>query len=115
MKHYPIARKKWNEKLFFTFFQKLETHFFVLTRVKFLNFNDVIKLIDTKIGKHFFQLFLTEDHNTRASALLTTCKRNIRTEVFSRVLISGNFVKGMALPKASSLSSLHAWFRLHIG
>ena len=73
-------------KIFYIFFQKFKTHFFfVLTRVNFLNFNDVIKFIDTKTGKHFFQLFLTENNNTRASALLTTCKRNIRTEAFLRV------------------------------
>ena len=31
------------------------------------------------------------------------------------VLNSGNFAKSMALPKASSLSLLYAWFRLYIG
>ena len=58
--------------------------------------------------------FFLENHNTCVSALLT-CKKNIRTRgVTSRVLNSGNFAEGMTLPKAVFLSSLHAWFRLHI-
>ena len=96
---------------FLYFFQEFKTHFLVLTRAKFFNFNDVRKFITTKT--RFFSIL--ENHNTCVSALLA-CKRNIRTKgVTSRVLNSGNFAKGMALPKASSLSLLYAWFRLHIG
>ena len=115
MKHYPIARKKWNEEIFFLyFFQRFKTHFFVSTKVQFSSPNDVMKFINLETGTTFFSFSLTEI-TTRVSALLTTCKRNIRTEVSSRVLNSNNFAEGMALPKAGSLSLLYAWFRLHIG
>ena len=62
------------------FFQKFKTHFFVLTRVNFSNLNNVIKFNDTKTRK-LFLIFLIENHNARVSALLTTCKRDVRTDV----------------------------------
>ena len=70
---------EWETIFLYIFSSKIKTHFFVLTKVKFLNFNYVRKFITTKIGKYFFNFFL-ENHNTRVFALLT-CKRNIRTEV----------------------------------
>ena len=78
LKHHPILRKKPNEKLFFWYFflEIQNTFFFVLTRVKFF----VIKFIDTKTWKHFFQLFL-QKITTHVSVLLSIWKRNIRTKV----------------------------------
>ena len=74
-------------KLFLYFFKDSKHIFLILTKVNFSNFNEVIRFINTQEGKHFFKIFfLIENHNTRVSALLTTCKRNIRTEVLSRVL-----------------------------
>ena len=82
IKYYPITGKKQNEKPFFLyFFFKLKTHFFfVLTRVKFSSPNHVMQFIDTKRKTSFF-IFSYRKITTRVSALLSTCKRNIRTEV----------------------------------
>ena len=71
-------------------------------------------LLPQKQEKKIFKIFFLENHNTCVFALLT-CKENIRTRaVTSRVLNSGNFAKGMVLPKVGSLNFLYAWFRLHI-
>ena len=79
--NYPITRKEQNEQTFFVFFQRFKTHFFDFDKSQFLGPNHVIQFIDTKTKKHFFLIFLIENHNTRVSALLLTCKRNIRIEV----------------------------------
>ena len=82
MKHYPIARKKWNEKLFFCIFSEIGNTFFWFDKGQiFSNFNEVIKFIDKKTRKPFFQLFLTENHNTSISPLLTTCKKKYKTKI----------------------------------
>ena len=60
VKHYPITKKKWNEKtIFFVFFfQKFKTYFLFWQKSKFLNLNDIMKFIN-RTGKPFFS-FLTE-------------------------------------------------------
>ena len=65
--------------LFLYFFQKFKTLLFDKSKRIFANPNDVIKFINTKIEKPFL-FFLTEKHNTRVSALLSTYKRDMRTE-----------------------------------
>ena len=85
-KHHPTLGKKQNENYFFVFFSEIKNTFFCFDKSQiFSNFNEVIKFIDTKTGKHFFQPFLIENHNTRASALLITGKRNLRTKMSLRV------------------------------
>ena len=64
-----------------------------------------------------FQLssFIIENHNKCVFVLLSTCKKKYENKgIPSRALTPNNFTKGMALPKVGSLSSLYAWFRLHI-
>ena len=65
------------ETIFFLFFKNSKHIFLFWQESIFFNFNDVIKFINIKQDLFFF----TENHNTRVSALLLTCKRNIRTEV----------------------------------
>ena len=83
-----LLREKNGMKNYFLYFFGNWKHIFLFWQESnFSNFNEVMKFIDTTTRKRFFEnFFLTENHNTRVSALLTTCKRNIRTEVLSRVL-----------------------------
>ena len=46
---------EWETIFFCIFFKKFKIHFFVLTRVKFFNFNGVRKFNTTKTGKYFFK------------------------------------------------------------
>ena len=63
-----------------------------------------------------FSFFLIENHNACVSALFINLQNKYENGgVSSRVLNPSNFAKGMALPKAGSLSSLRSWFRLYIG
>ena len=107
---------------FFCIFRNSKTHSFFLTSKNhlFSNPNDVVKFIDMQKEKPFFHSFpiilFLENQNTRASVLLLTYKKKHENRgISSRVLTSGNFAKGMTLPKAGSLSLLYAWFWLHIG
>ena len=112
IKHHPTSRKKQNEKLFFFvfFFGNSKHIFFVLTRVNFFsNLNDIIKFINTKQDPFFFY---RKSQHTCICFINNLQKKNQNRGVSSHVLNSSNFAKGMVLPKASSLSSLHAWFRL---
>ena len=52
---FRVSENIWSKSKGGVFLFKI--HFFILTRVKFLNFNDVRKFITTKIGKYFFKNF----------------------------------------------------------
>ena len=117
IEYYPITRKEQNEKLFFfcIFFKNSKHIFLVLTKVKFSSPNDVMKFIDTKRKTFFFHFFLTEKSRHVYLLYYQPAQEMLEQICLFTVLNSRNFAKGMALPKASFLSSLHAWFRLHIG
>ena len=79
IKYYPITRKEQNEKPFFLYFFKNSKHIFlVLTIVKFSGLNHVMQFIDIKTS---FSFFSYRKITTHVSALLSTCKRDIRIEV----------------------------------
>ena len=91
---------EWKTILFFFIFKNSKHIFLVLTRVQ---------------EKLLFHFFLQKNHDTCICFIINLHKKCYNRCVSWRVLNLGNFAKGMALPKAGSLSSLHAWFRLHIG
>ena len=101
--------------IFLYFFRNSKHIFFDKSERIFSNSNDVIKFIDTKTKKlFFFQFSYRKPQHTCICFIINLQKKYYNRGVSSRVLNFGNFTKGMALPKASSLSSLHAWFQLHI-
>ena len=104
IKYHPISRKRQNEKPFFVFLSKIQNTFFWQVRKNFLNPNDVIKFINTKIGKPFFQFFLQKPQHTCICFIINQQKKYENRGVPSRVLNSGNSAKGMILPKAGSLA-----------
>ena len=56
VKHHPTSRKKteWETIFLYFFFRNWKHIFLFWQESNFLNFNEVIKFIDTKTGKHFF-------------------------------------------------------------
>ena len=61
---------------FLLYFFRNSKHIFCFDKSQiFLSPNDVMRFINTKNKKIFFSIFLTENHNTNASALLSTCKK----------------------------------------
>ena len=86
IKHHPISIKKHNENPFFVFSQKFK-HIFLQVRIKFFESQRRRKIYWYTKRKTFFYsfsiilFFFTENRNTCVSALLSTCKRNMRTEV----------------------------------
>ena len=70
---------EWETIYFFVYFFRNWKHIFLFWQESnFVNPNKTIKFINTKNKILFFLL----NHNTCVSVLLTTCKRDIRTEVF---------------------------------
>ena len=54
-KHHPTLRKNRMRNYLFVFFSEIENTFFCFDKSQiFSNFNDVMKFINTKIGKYFF-------------------------------------------------------------
>ena len=77
IKHHPTSSKKQNEKLFFCIFFRNSKYIFCFDKSQIFRH----KIYQHKNRKAFFSTFLTENHDTRVSALLSTCKRNVRTDV----------------------------------
>ena len=97
--------------IFLYFFFRNSKHIFLTSKKEFFSkSNDVIKFINTKTEKLFFNFLYRKPQHTHICFIINLQKKYENRGVSSRVLNSGNFVKGMVLPKADSLSSLHAWF-----
>ena len=75
----PVYKE--NEKTHFLLFSKIQNTFFWQVRKNFFLILMMLWNLLTQKQENFFQFFLTENNNTRVSALLSTCKRNMRTKV----------------------------------
>ena len=73
----------------------------------------VMKFIN-KNRKSFFIFFYRKPQHM-CIYFINLQKKYENGGVSSRVLNPSIFIEGMALPAASFLSSLYAWFRLHVG
>ena len=74
----------------------------------------VMKFINKK-QENFFIFFYRKPQHMCIYFITNLQKKHEHRGGPSRVLNPGIFTEDMALPAASFLSSLYAWFRLHIG